>query len=354
MTFTAYTAEDSGFSGGATALFAGNQASVNVATNAFGVATAPTLTANGLTGSYLVTASTPGGYAPVSWTLTNTGQAPATIVAMPATTPQSEGYGGDNNFPSPLQARVLDASGNPVPNVTVTFTAPGSGPTIAFPGWITSETQATDANGIATSDSFCGVNSTGGFEVSAVAAGVASSAVFQLSNSAASPYSVTASASSTPQIALVSKQFATSLVVTITDSNNVPVDGVQVTFAAFTARESGNAGSATGTFAGSKQSVSEITGKRPGGRAGVHGERRHRQLRGDRMDGQRLSAGGVRAEQRCPDTTPPTTTVSGLYGVWTNRSVKLTFHATDNSGGSGVAFTQYSLDGGTTGPKQAR
>ena len=103
--------------------------------------------------------------------------APATIVAMPTTTPQSEGYGGDNNFPSPLQARVLDASGNPVPDVTVTFTAPGSGPTIAFPGWITSETQTTNANGIATSDSFCGVNSTGGFEVTASVPGT-SPAVF--------------------------------------------------------------------------------------------------------------------------------------------------------------------------------
>jgi hypothetical protein len=48
------------------------------------------------------------------------------------------------------------------------------------------------------------------------------------------------------------------------------------------------------------------------------------------------------------DATPPTTTVSGADGLWHNQPVSLTFSATDNSGGSGVAYAQYSLDGGAT------
>lgn len=51
------------------------------------------------------------------------------------------------------------------------------------------------------------------------------------------------------------------------------------------------------------------------------------------------------------DTTPPTTSVSGADSLWHNRSVTLTFRATDNAGGSGVGHTEYSLNGGTTWTK---
>lgn len=50
-----------------------------------------------------------------------------------------------------------------------------------------------------------------------------------------------------------------------------------------------------------------------------------------------------------PDTTPPTTTASGVVnGRWYNAAVTVRFSATDNAGGSGVDHTEYSLDGGTT------
>ena len=48
------------------------------------------------------------------------------------------------------------------------------------------------------------------------------------------------------------------------------------------------------------------------------------------------------------DTTPPTTTVSGADALWHNKPVSLTFSATDDPGGSGVAYSEYSLDGGAT------
>jgi len=51
------------------------------------------------------------------------------------------------------------------------------------------------------------------------------------------------------------------------------------------------------------------------------------------------------------DLERPVTTVSGAGPAWHDGPVTLRFHATDNLGGTGVAYTQYSLDGGTTWTK---
>jgi hypothetical protein len=48
------------------------------------------------------------------------------------------------------------------------------------------------------------------------------------------------------------------------------------------------------------------------------------------------------------DLTPPTTKVTGAGPAWHNRPVTLHFKASDNPGGTGVAYTEYSLDGGAT------
>ena len=45
-----------------------------------------------------------------------------------------------------------------------------------------------------------------------------------------------------------------------------------------------------------------------------------------------------------PDTTAPTTTVSGADALWHNAPVTVSFSAADNAGGSGVAKTEYQLD----------
>ncbi len=50
------------------------------------------------------------------------------------------------------------------------------------------------------------------------------------------------------------------------------------------------------------------------------------------------------------DFSRPTTTVSGAAG-WHDSAVTLVFKASDDPGGTGVAYTQYSLDGGTTWTK---
>jgi surface antigen len=51
------------------------------------------------------------------------------------------------------------------------------------------------------------------------------------------------------------------------------------------------------------------------------------------------------------DNIPPTTSVIGLDPGWVNHSINLTFSASDNAGGSGVAKTEFKLDedGWTTG-----
>jgi len=51
------------------------------------------------------------------------------------------------------------------------------------------------------------------------------------------------------------------------------------------------------------------------------------------------------------DLKRPVTTVSGAGAAWHNGPVTLRFHASDNRGGTGVAYTQYSLDGGATWTK---
>jgi hypothetical protein len=56
----------------------------------------------------------------------------------------------------------------------------------------------------------------------------------------------------------------------------------------------------------------------------------------------KTSTGGVP-----PDSTPPTTTSDADAG-WHNTGVTVNFTATDGAGGSGVAFTEYSIDSGTS------
>ena len=62
-------------------------------------------------------------------------------------------------------------------------------------------------------------------------------------------------------------------------------------------------------------------------------------------------AGNVEAAKTCHvkigsgDAAPPTTTVSGADDAWHNAAVTLTFSA-DDAGGSGVAYTEYAVNGG--------
>jgi hypothetical protein len=163
-------------SGGPGGTFAG---SATVLTDATGLATAPTLTANTVAGNYAVTASAAGAGG-ASFSLTNTAGAPASITAVGGT-PQSTAVG--TAYAVPLQARVTDAFGNPVPGVTVTFAAPAAGAGGTFSG---GTVVPTDALGLATAPAFTANGSAGSYTVTAAVSGVGAPALFGLTNLAGS------------------------------------------------------------------------------------------------------------------------------------------------------------------------
>ncbi len=228
---------------GASGSFAGG---INTAiTDASGIATAPSFTANSVAGSYTVTATVAGVATPASFSLTNLAGSPASIAAT-AGTPQDTVAGG--NFPTALQATVLDASNNPVPNVSVTFTAPASGASGSFTGGSTTAVVITDGSGRATAPTFTANATLGAYTVSATTAGVPGSADFLLSNQTlGSPASIAATAG-TPQSAAVTTAFAAQLQATVRDAGNNGAPNVTVTF---TAPSSG----ASGTFASTGTNV---------------------------------------------------------------------------------------------------
>ncbi len=110
-------------SNGASGLFSNSGSdTVIVGADASGSVTAPPFTANTAAGSYTVTASSQ--YGSVSFSLTNTAAGvPARIVALPL---KNRSASVMNRYPRPLQVKVLDANGDPVAGITVTFTL-GSG-----------------------------------------------------------------------------------------------------------------------------------------------------------------------------------------------------------------------------------
>jgi hypothetical protein len=156
VTFTAPASGASGTFGG----------SATVATNASGRATAPSFTANTTAGSYSVAAAS-GALTPASFSLTNLAGPPTSIVAT-AGTPQAAPV--NTTFGTALKAKVSDFNGNPVPGVSVTFSAPVSGASGAFAA---SSTVLTDAGGIGTAPAFTANGTVGTYVVTATASLVA-------------------------------------------------------------------------------------------------------------------------------------------------------------------------------------
>ena len=87
-------------------------------------------------------------------------------------------------FGTALQATVMGSSNNPLSGVTVTFTAPGTGPSAAFSG-SASATAVTNAAGIATAPALTANAQTGSYAVTATAAGITAPAGFSLTNTLA-------------------------------------------------------------------------------------------------------------------------------------------------------------------------
>ncbi|MCL5885089.1 MAG: polysaccharide deacetylase family protein [Deltaproteobacteria bacterium] len=104
---------------------------------------------------------------------------PARSVSASGGTPQSAIV--NTAFTTPLQATVTD-SGTPVGGVTVTFTAPGSGAGGAFSGGSLTANAVTNSNGVATAPTLTANGQAGTYTVTAGVSGVATPAVFSLTN----------------------------------------------------------------------------------------------------------------------------------------------------------------------------
>ena len=157
----------------------GGQSTVTVTTDAAGRATAPQFTANGITGSYVVTAVT--GTLNTTFSLTNT---LGGLNSLTATQGSGQSANVNTAFGLALQATARDKGGNPVSGVAVTFTAPSSGPSGAWAGR-SSITITTDSSGRATAPVFTANGTTGSYSVTASAALGELTVSFQLTNTPA-------------------------------------------------------------------------------------------------------------------------------------------------------------------------
>lgn len=232
--FVIFTAPSSGASG----IFANGTNTETDTTNTSGVVQSSTFTANGTLGAVAVTASVAGVTATTTFNLTNTSGPPATIST---TSGSLQNATIDTTFTAPLVAMVVDSNQYPVNGAQVTFTAPSSGASGTFASNASvTETDTTNASGVATSSKFTANGTTGTYAVTATVAQLAA-AKFSLSN-IAGPVVTIATTSGTPQSATVNRGFAAALVVTVVDSNQNPVSGALVTFEV-------PASGASGTFA---------------------------------------------------------------------------------------------------------
>jgi hypothetical protein len=161
---------------------------------------------------------------------------PAEAIAATSGTPQSAAL--NTAFAAPLVATVT-MGGAPVSGAFVVFTAPASGASGTFSSTSTNtETDTTNASGVATSSVFTANGTSGADMVTANVAGVIASTTFNLMNTSGPAAAITATSGSL-QDAQIGTAFGGPLVATVVDSNQNPVTGASVTFTAPTSGASG-------------------------------------------------------------------------------------------------------------------
>ena len=229
-----------------------------VGTNAQGVATAPPLVANFTAGGYSVVASSDVGT--VDFSLSNTAAGLPAAISATAGTPQEAPVNGA--YAQSLQARVVDANGNPVQGATVTFSVvfgtTGAGAVFLGGG---QATATTDANGVATSPPLAANGSAGRFAAVASTNGVSSVARYSLDNHAVAQ--TLRAVGSTRLSSTVDSRYPGVLAVRLLDAAGAPVEGASVGFTLDPAASSGGgagAGDAAGaTFVGGSSQTTVVT-----------------------------------------------------------------------------------------------
>ena len=212
---------------GASGTFPGNLTFVSATTDASGIATSPTFTANAIAGVYSVSASASGVATPASFALTNL-PIVASIVAS-AGTPQQAMV--NTPFATSLTVTVTNGGGSPVGGVSVTFTAPTTGASGYF---AVNPVVITNSGGLATAPLFFANSIAGSYSVTANVTGapLGTPASFALTNTVGAASSLTPSAGTTPQSAHVTTAFPISFAVTAKDAQNNPIPGRPITFSA--------------------------------------------------------------------------------------------------------------------------
>ena len=215
---------------GPSASFAGGLGADTVTTNSQGIATAPTLTANDISGSYSVTAEIQNTTFAITFDLTNTTTGVAATVTAVSGSDQSAAVGAQYN--APLEVSVTDAYGAAVPGTTVNFTVvTTSGASASFVGGGATAAVQTGSNGTATSPLLVAGSAVGTFTVTATVTGVSAPVTFTLSNVASAPTTLAVGTGSSQNTEL-GTTFAVPLAVTVTDTNGNDVVGASVTFSA--------------------------------------------------------------------------------------------------------------------------
>lgn len=233
---------------GAFGLFPGGAIAVTVPTNSDGIATAPTLTANEVSGSFSVSASY--GDFSADFTLTNTTVGVASSLTATSGSQQSATVG--DTFGAPLQVTVTDAYGSPVIGTEVDFDVVAANSASAtFEGGGATATAETNEDGVATSPLLIAGETSGAFSVTASLSGLTSMATFALTDLPGAPSSLVAGVGASQSTEL-GADFPVPLAVTVTDSYGNPVVGATVDFAAPVA-------GASGVFAGTGSSAEVLT-----------------------------------------------------------------------------------------------
>ena len=231
---------------------------VVVGTDGQGIASAPGFTANFTPGSYTVDAHSD--FGTVELYLTNTAGGLASSIAPSGGTPQAASV--DTRYAQPLQARVVDATGNPVQGVTVSFSilvGPTGGSATFLGGGPAAAT--TDADGVATSPPLQANGSPGRFTAVASADGVSAVATYTLDNHAAA--STLSAVGGTTQSATIESRYPKRLAARVADQDGAPIEGAEVVFTLAAAGGSGGGGGASAaagaTFLGGDVQATVLT-----------------------------------------------------------------------------------------------
>jgi adhesin/invasin len=202
-------------------------AAQGVTTGSDGVATAPPLLANGVAGTFMVTASTDGLSSIATFTLQNV----QTYATLSATTTSHVAHVG-GRF-APLVVRLVDASGKPVQGAMVSFAVDASqgGPGATFLGGLALATATTDMNGVAASPALVAGKVSGRFTVLASTAAARDPLAFAFRALAGRPTAIVTGAAS-GESTTVGTRFPVRLAVTVTDADGNVVPGARVTFVA--------------------------------------------------------------------------------------------------------------------------